>query len=530
MITDIALLPIITDNKYMHLPDNLDINSQFKEAIALIENENKNVFVTGRAGTGKSTLLEYFRRITKKKIAVLAPTGVAALNIKGQTVHSFFRFKPDINIHKIRKPRKKNAFSVYKNIDAIVIDEISMVRSDLLDCVDKFLRYNGPDAEKPFGGIQMVFIGDLYQLPPVVTSDEKKALGSRYNSEYFFDAAALKDLPIEMIELEKIYRQKDEAFIGILNAFRNNTVDETHLAQINSVFNVTKEHKGFYITLTSTNKTAEEINEIKLSALKHKEVSFEGCHDGEGRIALPAPAKLNLKEGAQVMMLNNDSLGRWVNGTIGKIIGMSEESVLVEFEDGSSEEVLPYTWELFNYSYDKVKDRLRTDPAGSFTQLPLKLAWAVTIHKSQGLTFDKVVIDIGKGTFAHGQLYVALSRCRTMKGIILRKKLEKKHIISDWRVSDFLTKFRYKISEESLPLEEKIKIIRNAIEDHAALEITYLKRNDEKSKRIIKPMDVGSFDYKGKSFPGVSAHCMERNDIRMFRVDRILDIKTIETI
>ena len=230
------------------------------------------------------------------------------------------------------------------------------------------------------------------------------------------------------------------------------------------------------------------------------------------------------------MMLNNDSLGRWVNGTIGKIIGMSEESVLVEFEDGSSEEVLPYTWELFNYSYDKVKDRLRTDPAGSFTQLPLKLAWAVTIHKSQGLTFDKVVIDIGKGTFAHGQLYVALSRCRTMKGIILRKKLEKKHIISDWRVSDFLTKFRYKISEESLPLEEKIKIIRNAIEDHAALEITYLKRNDEKSKRIIKPMDVGSFDYKGKSFPGVSAHCMERNDIRMFRVDRILDIKTIETI
>ncbi|PMQ00870.1 MAG: AAA family ATPase [Dictyoglomus sp. NZ13-RE01] len=512
---------------------DIEFNEQFKKALDLMENTNKNVFITGKAGTGKSTLLNYFRSITKKNIVVLAPTGVSALNVNGETIHSFFGFKPNVTLQSIRKLKDKEA-KIYKEIDTIVIDEISMVRADLLDCVDYFLRLNGKSKSKPFGGIQMIFIGDLYQLPPVVTSKEKELFTKRYKSQYFFDSDVFKDLPVEFIELEKVYRQRDEKFINLLNEIRNNTIIEESLKLLNSRVRENFEDSDYTVYLTPLNETANKINMEKLNSLKGKLYEWNAYIEGEfDENSYPTDAILYLKKGAQVMMLNNDSKGRWVNGSIGKVVDIKRSKnyefdiIKVQFPDNRVEEVYPFTWEIFHYRYNDDIKMIETEVVGSFTQYPLRLAWAVTIHKSQGKTFDKVVIDLERGVFAPGQLYVALSRCTSFEGIILKKPVKKSYILLDKRIVNFLTNFQYKLSERDIPLEEKIKIIEKAIKENKLLSITYLKPNDEKSRRIIKPYEIGEFEYNKKKFLGVSAYCHERKEDRVFRIDRILEIDIV---
>jgi ATP-dependent DNA helicase PIF1 len=513
---------------YIMQTAKIDFNPLFKKALDIMENSSKSAFITGKAGTGKSTLLQYFRMHAKKRVVVLAPTGVAAINVSGETIHSFFRFKPNITLNKVKKIKlAKGEKSLYKKIDTIIIDEISMVRADLLDCVNKFLRLNGPKKKKPFGGIQMIFIGDLYQLPPVVTSQEKESFSQQYKSPYFFAAKSFDHLQMEYIELEKVYRQKDAIFIKLLNNFRKNIVAEDDLEQINERFNPDFEPKEdeFYIRLTTTNKMANELNERELKKLKAKLHTFQGEVSGEFDLKqLPTDLSLNLKTGSQIMLLNNDGWGRWVNGTVGKIIDILKGRVLVELADGKVTEVAPYTWEIFHFNLNQNSQQLEAEVVGKFSQFPMKLAWAITIHKSQGKTFDHVILDIGKGTFAHGQLYVALSRCRSLGGIILKKKIKKPHIIMDYKVVNFVTRYQYKQSEFRCSLEEKIRIIKQAIKDNRDLELTYLKTSDEKSRRTIKPTHIGEIEYSGKSFLGVKAFCLKRNDERVFRVDRILEI------
>lgn len=511
---------------------DIEINEDFKRALKLIE-EGRDLFLTGRAGTGKSTFLEYLRDTSEGSIVVLAPTGVAAVNVAGQTIHSFFGFRPDVTPEKAEKSAAKKLKikegKIYQQIGTIVIDEISMVRADLLDAIDRFLRVVRKKKDRVFGGVRMIFIGDLYQLPPVVTSQERAVFSTRYESPYFFDADVFQDFKPEFVELEKIYRQKDEKFINVLNAVRNNSVTSDDLDLINSRFIPDfKPSDGFYIHLVTINKRAAEINEERLLRLSNKLHTFKGGVDGEfTRDALPTEMELKLKKGAQVMLLNNDSYGRWVNGTVGKIEVINGDEVLVRLEDGTLVDVQPFSWELFNYELDHGSGHIVTELSGTFTQLPLKLAWAITIHKSQGKTFDRAIIDLGRGTFASGQAYVALSRCRTLEGMVLTTKFQKSHVLIDYRIIKFLTRYQYDISEEQLPLEGKVILIQDAIEIEGRLKITYLKAQDVKSRRIVRPISIGMMTFKGREFPGMRAFCEERGEERTFRIDRILEISAI---
>ena len=509
--------------------NQIEINQEFEQALDLIEKSNENVFITGKAGTGKSTLLQYFREKTKKEIVILAPTGVAALNVKGQTIHSFFKFKPDINISKVKKIKNNN--SIYKKVKTIIIDEISMVRADLFDCVDKFLRLNR-GKNIPFGGVQMVFIGDLYQLPPVVTYAEKEIFKNFYETPYFFSSKVFEELDIKIVELEKVYRQKDQSFVNLLNLVRNNSITDKELKILNSRFDPEFEpdSKDFYIHLTPTKKLSALINERELAKLDGEEFAYEALLSGEFELNhLPTSQFLKFKKGAQVMMLNNDSTGRWVNGTIGIIQDDPDapDTIWVELQDGEVAGVTPNTWELFNYHYDVSKGHIESEVIGACTQYPMQLAWSVTIHKSQGKTFDRVIIDVGSGTFAHGQMYVALSRCTSFEGTVLRKAIEKRHIFVDWKIVNFLTKYRYKLSEKEMSLEDKTDLISRVIKKGGEIEILYLKTNDEKSTRVVKPISIGEFDYNGKKFFGVIGFCRKRGEERVFKVERILKIASV---
>jgi len=516
--------------------NEIELNEGFVKAFSACEETCKHVFITGKAGTGKSTFLQYFRQNTKKKIAVIAPTGVAALNVNGETIHSFFGFLPDITLEKVKASKKKNK-ELYKILDAIVIDEVSMVRADLMDCIDKFLRVNGRDKKKPFGGVQMIFIGDLYQLPPVVTSKEKEMFKTLYVSPYFFSSTVFLNLEMVFMEFQKIYRQSEEGFIRLLNKIRNNTIGEEDIKILNQRHGANFEVKSndkYFIYLTTTNRAATEINEEQLMKLKGRQFEYQAETDGNIESGhFPTDNVLKLKKGAQIMMLNNEPTGRWVNGTLGTIVdfykntGGEEDCIVVEFADGTIEEIFSNTWDIFHYKYDAKKKALESEVIGSFTQYPMKLAWAVTIHKSQGKTFNKVRVDFGSGTFAHGQAYVALSRCTSFGGLILEKPLKKNHILMDRRVIDFTTKFQYKISEADLPLKKKIEILKQAVKDGSKLEIIYLKSSDERSKRIIRPLLVEEMTYREKTFPGLKAFCENRKEERTFRVDRILELKLL---
>ncbi len=513
----------------------IELNERFRQALDIMENGARSLFVTGRAGTGKSTLLSYFRHTTSRKTVVLAPTGVAALNVKGQTIHSFFKFKPGITPERVKRLRAvDDDESIYCKLDTIVIDEVSMVRADLMDCVDRFLRLNGPAGEKPFGGIQMVFIGDLYQLPPVVTGTEKEVFASLYDTPYFYGARVFEHFDMEMIELEKIYRQHDEHFIALLNSIRNNSITTEGLELLNSRYqpDFEPDTDDFYVYLTTTNRLADEINSRRLARLKGRVYKFQGTIEGEfGQEYLPTAVDLQLKKGAQIMMLNNDGEGRWVNGSIGKVCDFDadekgEAIIIAELEDGQEVEITPFTWEIYRFFTDK--GGLQSEVIGTFTQYPLMLAWAVTIHKSQGKTFDRVVIDVGNGTFAHGQMYVALSRCTTLEGIVLKKQACKQHIWSNYPVMGYLTGYQYRKAESTFPIENKISLIREAIESGILLKIVYLKPSDEKTTRVVRPEEVGEMEYRGTTYTGMRAFCLARQAERVFRVDRILEMSPAE--
>ena len=513
----------------------IELNEQFKKALEVMEQASGNIFVTGKAGTGKSTLLDYFRKHTRQKIAVLAPTGVAALNVCGETIHSFFGFKPDITLDKVKK-LKGSRGRIYKEIDAIVIDEVSMVRADLLDCVDKFLRLNARESRKAFGGVRMFFFGDLYQLPPVVTAKERGIFSRHYDSHYFFAAQAFREIGSpELIELDKIYRQTDPAFIQLLNVIRNNSVTDADLLGLNQRVGAKllspAPRKKLSVYLTTTNQRASQINAEYLGKLKAKIHTYDAQIDGDFKEqSYPTDCRLALGVGAQVMLLNNDSQGRWVNGSIGQVADIrnnedKDDSVFVRFCEGGTVEVLPYAWEIFHFSFNADTSQIETESLGSFTQYPLRLAWAITIHKSQGKTFERVIIDMGRGSFAHGQTYVALSRCRSLEGISLVRPIRKSDIFMDWRIVKFMTGYQYALSERNMPLEEKVSAIKQAIKSNSRLEITYLKATDEKSRRIVKPLNVGTKVYLDKEFLGLEAYCTQRRENRVFRVDRILELK-----
>jgi len=516
-----------------------EFNERFREALDLMENTDKSVVITGKAGTGKSTLLTWFCRNTKKRMVVLAPTGVAALNVRGQTIHSFFNFYVDVTPDKVRRKKTKpKDEKLYRKLKTIVIDEISMVRADLLDCIDAFLRLYGPDPSRPFGGVQMIFVGDLYQLPPVVTSREQAIFRTHYKTPYFFSAHAMAEVELEIIELEKVYRQKDYDFIELLNRIRNNSVDRKDIDRLNGRVGVTGAKGGgkngeMDITLTTTNAAADEINAAHLAALKGRtRRSMAIVESSFGEEYYPTAVDLRYKTGAQIMMLNNDSEKRWVNGSIGVITSVNEDEeegeylrVRLQGERGEVK-VYPYTWEVYRFALDG--ENIVSEPVGTFTQYPFRLAWAITIHKSQGKTFDRVVIDIGRGAFATGQMYVALSRCTSFAGVTLKKPVRAHDIRTDYRIFSFLTGHQYEKSAREMSTEEKTAFIKRAIREKAPLEITYLKANDTKSTRKVLPLKVGRETYKGIEYEGMKAFCALRQEERMFRIDRILKLARAE--
>jgi len=432
----------------MHLNQPLALSEEFKAILDQLENTRDNLFITGRAGTGKSTLLQLFRNTTRKRTAVLAPTGIAALNVRGQTIHSFFGFPPKM-INRYDIQRRRN-FRMYKKVDIIIIDEISMVRADMMDNIDIFLRVNR-EIDEPFGGVQMVFFGDLFQLPPVIASDfEKRHFVTHYESPYFFSSDILQsNFTFSMIELHQVFRQDERRFINLLDNIRLNHFDYDDMEELNQRHVEIPEDAEYYITLTSRNKTADEINTEQINKLHTEPFSYAANLTGAFNPRLfPTDPVLQLKEGAQVMFLKNDLEKRFVNGSIGIVRELSANKVVVSVlddqEDTKTFELEKWEWEIIKYNNDPENPRaIKTDVVGTFKQYPIKLAWAITIHKSQGKTFDKVIIDLGAGAFEYGQTYVALSRCRTFDGIILKRPISPRDIKVDNRVRDFYEMKRY---------------------------------------------------------------------------------------
>ena len=409
--------------------------------LQLLESDEPCIFLTGKAGTGKSTLLSIFRKTTKKRIALLAPTGVAALHVNGQTIHSFFGFAPHAVIEENVTKRKNR--KLYQSLDCIVIDEVSMVRVDLMETIDRFLRLNR-NSYHPFGGCQMIFVGDLFQLPPVISSNvEKQHLELAYSSPYFFDAPGIEENGgMACFELNKVYRQEEKYFLDFLDAIRRNRIDQDLIDEINELVTGDFYEDESFITLSSTNAKAIQINTHHLNQLPDDEFVFMATITGKmSKSAYPADEVLRLKRDAQVMFVKNDTRKRFVNGTIGRITNINKKNIEVLITESGEDRTVTVekeTWEIIKYRIStKDPTKLEAEVISSFNQFPLKLAWAITIHKSQGKTFDKVYIDLGRGAFAYGQTYVALSRCRSLQGIHLSRPLNQNDIFIDHRIVDF---------------------------------------------------------------------------------------------
>lgn len=418
-------------------PENFEMTPENERILNLMEDTKQNIFLTGKAGTGKSTLLRYFRTTTKKNHAVVAPTGIAAINVQGQTVHSFFSFRIGITVGSVRYVNQ-DKLKVLRNLDTLIIDEISMVRADLLDCMDKSLRLNRRN-NLPFGGVQIIAIGDPYQLPPVVTPSEEKFIKRIYGGPHFFKAHSYQTGNFVTAELSKIYRQSDEEFISILNAVRSGNHREEHIKQLHSLTgqNVAT---GKSIHLVTTNKIAQAINKSQLDQLPSYPQTYTAEASGNfSEKAAPTEVELTLKEGSKVMLLNNDREGRWVNGDVGTIIGLGKSTARVKFDsDGTFDDIGPHVWENIQFQYDEETHKIEPVVIGQFVQLPLKLAWAVTIHKSQGKTYNNVHIDFGPGTFAPGQAYVALSRATSPTGLSFEAPMLLDDVIIDEYVKAFM--------------------------------------------------------------------------------------------
>lgn len=423
-----------------------DIAPELQELADQIDRSRESWLVMGRAGTGKSTLLRLLRKKCRddegKSMVFLAPTGVAAINVGGATIHSFFRFQPPFEY---LQPKKLWG-SPMRELETIVIDEISMVSPQLLDAVDQALRINGPRRDKPFGGVQMILVGDLYQLPPVVTdapADEPGPEVVQYETPYFFSAKVLENWTPRLHELEKVYRQTDAQFLDLLQAVRQGNMQPAHWDLLNERVQpwAIDPESDEYLALTTTNRRAQQLNDAYLRALPGAQRVYTAQLSGDfPASSLPNEESLVLKEGAQVMFIRNKA-GLWQNGTIGRVFDLDEDKITVRVDGpdgGALHEVEPEKWEAYRMNFDRDSGRWRPKTRGAFKQLPVRLARAITIHKSQGKTYDRAAIDLDSGAFAHGQLYVALSRCRTLENIALARPVRESDIVVDERVRDWM--------------------------------------------------------------------------------------------
>lgn len=414
-------------------PAGMTPTDEFAAALDHLKSGEGHLFVTGRAGTGKSTLLRALRDLGLEETVIVAPTGLAAVNVGGQTIHSFFGLPPRL-IRPDDIKRSRNG-RIMRRMTTLFIDEVSMVRSDLMAAIDQSLRINRGRPREPFGGVRLVMFGDLHQLPPVVQEAEvAEHLETQYGGPFFFSVSALQEgAGTTLLELSHVFRQSDEQLISVLNRIRDGEVDEDDLECLNDrVSPIRTLGEGDpYVILTPTNAAAQRINIAYLDALPSKPFVFEAGITGEfSKGAHPTDTSLVLKEGAKVILLRNDPDRRWVNGTVARISRLTADQVWIDV-NGKNYELEQVAWESRRYAYDQKQEKIVETVAGTFKQFPLRLAWALTIHKSQGLTLDRVYIDLGRGTFAHGQAYVALSRCRTMEGLVLARPLRPGDILFD---------------------------------------------------------------------------------------------------
>ena len=418
------------------LPDDFVLSEEFESIVEQLENTKDHFYITGKAGSGKSTLLAYFRSVTQKNTAVLAPTGVAAIRVKGQTIHSFFGFPP--KVIQTRHIKKVRQIELLQNLETLIIDEISMVRADVFDAIDYSLRVHRKKLTQPFGGVQVIVFGDLFQLPPVVNMDESSLLERIYpNGQFFFHSNIFQDAQFKTLELQSIYRQTDDHFIYLLNAVRDGSITNSQIDNLNDSLVDNFEMDEGKIILTTTNARASGINQNYLKQLSSEAFSYRAQATGQFYKELfPTDEVLKLKKGAQVIMIKNDPEKRWVNGSIGTIHDIAEKKIKVKINH-KIYEVKKEKWDRIQYSYDDDQQEVLENVTGSFKQYPMRLAWAITIHKSQGQTFEKVIIDMSQGSFAPGQLYVALSRCISLEGIELLRPLKKSDVIVNKQLIGF---------------------------------------------------------------------------------------------
>jgi ATP-dependent DNA helicase PIF1 len=429
---DQSLQTRIASGADIRWPAGVQPSDEFSAVIAQARQGEENLFVTGRAGTGKSTLLRCLRGNLRQKTAILAPTGLAAVNVQGQTIHSFFGFPPQIVTAEIVKRCRRAA--MFRSIETIVIDEVSMVRADLMQGIDLALRMTRKKPDLPFGGVRIIAMGDLHQLPPVIREREViDQFREMFGGVYFFHAPVFRDAPLGLMELNQVFRQQDGDFVEALNGIREGSPSRDHLGLFNdrvAEFGSLPDRDD-YIVLTPINQAADNTNRVFLERLGGQAHQFDAVVTGKfDASAYPTDPTLVLKVGSKIVLLRNDPDKRWVNGTQARISRIEGRTVWIEV-NGEEHELEPVTWENIRYEHDPETDEMRETVAGSFRQLPVRLAWALTIHKSQGMTLDKVFVDFGRGTFAHGQAYVALSRARSLKGLALARQIRQSDIIFD---------------------------------------------------------------------------------------------------